>query len=107
MKLAEALILRADKKRRIEQLKYRLIRNAKVQEGEKPAEDPKALIEELERVSQELTVLIQHINRTNTVTELEKGITLSDAIATRDTLIIPLSLLPYPCLNPLDRFPNT
>ncbi len=87
MKLAEALILRADKKKRIEQLKQRLIRNAKVQEGQKPAEDPGMLMEELERISEELVLLIQRINKTNSNTEMEKGVSLSDAIASRDILV--------------------
>jgi hypothetical protein len=34
MKLAEALIMRADHQKRIESLKHRMNRNAKVQEGE-------------------------------------------------------------------------
>ena len=38
MKLAEALILRADIQKRIEQLRSRLTDNAKEQEGEKPGE---------------------------------------------------------------------
>ena len=44
MKLAEALQERADLNRRIEQLRYRLGNNALMQEGEKPAEDPAALL---------------------------------------------------------------
>lgn len=48
MKLAEALQERADLNRRIEQLRYRLSNNVLVQEGEKPLEDPAALLEELE-----------------------------------------------------------
>jgi ABC-type hemin transport system substrate-binding protein len=48
MKLAEALILRADTQKRIEQLKQRLNANARVQQGEKPAEDPKKLMTELD-----------------------------------------------------------
>ena len=48
MKLAEALQERADLNRRIEQLRYRLNNNVLVQEGEKPLEDPAALLEELE-----------------------------------------------------------
>jgi hypothetical protein len=40
MKLAEALILRADCQKRIAQLKSRLLVNAKVQEGDAPAGDP-------------------------------------------------------------------
>ena len=41
MKLAEALIERADLQRRLEQLKQRLNQNAQYQEGEEPAEEPK------------------------------------------------------------------
>ena len=92
MKLAEALILRADRKNRLEQLKQRLIRNAKVQEGEKPAEAPEALIEEMEQVTQDLVRLIQQINRTNSATFIEPGVSLSDAIATRDILILKQAL---------------
>ena len=88
MKLAEALIARADNNKHIEQLKQRLMRNAKVQEGEKPAEDPTGLMDELERLSQELEALIQRINRTNSVTQFEKNVSLSDALATRDILAL-------------------
>lgn len=86
MKLAEALILRADYQKRIEQLKQRILRNARVQEGDKPAEDPRELTEELEQVSKKLQQLIQRINRTNSAIELEPGATLSDALAVRDVL---------------------
>lgn len=86
MKLAEALILRADQQKRVEQLKQRLLRNAKVQEGDAPAENPQPLLEELDHVSEELEQLIQRINHTNSVTELEPGLTLTDALATRDVL---------------------
>ena len=68
MKLAEALILRADCQKRIAQLKSRLLTNAKVQEGDAPAETPQELIAELERVSAELLDLIKRINRTNSAT---------------------------------------
>jgi hypothetical protein len=88
MKLAEALILRADHQKRIEQLKQRLVRNAKVQEGERPAEDPAPLIEELNETVHGLLTLIQQINSTNAATEIERGKTISDAIAERDLLRI-------------------
>ena len=88
MKLAEALVIRADQKKRIEQLKLRIVRNAKVQDGEKPAEDPALLIEELEKIALELELLIQRINKTNSNTEFDDGISISDAIATRDILIL-------------------
>ncbi len=92
MKLAEALVLRADSKKRIEQLKQRIIRNAKVQEGDKPAEEPEALIREMENTSQELVEIIQRINKTNSVTEVETGVSLSDAIATRDILVMKVAI---------------
>lgn len=86
MKLAEALILRADYQKRIEQIKQRLTRNAKIQEGDEPAETPANLIKELERIFKELLRLIQRINATNSAVKLEKGLTISDAIAVRDVL---------------------
>ena len=86
MKLAEALILRADCKKRLEQLKARVIRNAKVQEGDAPAEEPQALLAEAERVARELADLVKRVNRTNSATEFGEGLSLSDALAERDAL---------------------
>jgi hypothetical protein len=88
MKVAEALILRADHQRRLQQLKQRLLRNAKVQEGDDPAEDPRGLIAELERVAADLERLIQRINRTNAATALAGAGTVSDALARRDVLAL-------------------
>lgn len=85
MKLAEALILRADHQTRIFQLRQRLSRSARVQEGEQPPENPQELIAELETLSAGLTQLIQRINRTNSVTNLGDRL-LSDALADRDVL---------------------
>ena len=44
MKLAEALSIRKDLQKRIEQLKSRLENTVKVQEGEQPAENPEDLL---------------------------------------------------------------
>jgi len=88
MKLAEALILRADCQKRIGQLKSRLQTNAKVQEGDVPAEAPQDLIAELVRVSAELLNLIRRINRTNSTTEFAGTLTISDALAERDVLTL-------------------
>ena len=88
MKLAEALILRADCQKRIAQLKSRLLTNARVQEGDKPAETPKELLAELDRVSAELLDLIKRINRTNCATLFAKRRTISDALADRDVLAL-------------------
>ena len=87
MKLAEALILRADCQKRLEQLKQRLLASAKVQEGDEPPENPQELIAEVERVASQLLSLIQNINKTNSATEYESGRTLSDALAERDVLM--------------------
>lgn len=54
MKLAQALILRSDTQKRIEQLKVRLLSNAKTQENESPSEDPKLLLKELDKLTSEL-----------------------------------------------------
>lgn len=88
MKLAEALILRADCQKRIAQLKGRLLLNAKVQEGDAPAETPQELIAELGRVSTELLELIKRINKTNSATAFAGQGTISDALAERDVLAV-------------------
>ena len=87
MKLAEALILRADCQKRFAQLKSRLIANAKVQEGDQAAEDPKELATELERVADQLADLIKRINKTNSTTLFAGEGTISDALADRDVLV--------------------
>jgi hypothetical protein len=86
MKLAESLILRADYQKRFEQLRARIVRNAKVQEGDLPSENPQELLAELERLAAELADLIKRINRTNSNTAFDAGCTLSDALAERDVL---------------------
>lgn len=85
MKLAEALQERADLNRRIEQLRYRLSNNVLVQEGEKPLEDPAALLEELESSFTHLEWLIARINLTNCAVKVE-GRSLTELIARRDVL---------------------
>ena len=86
MKLAEALILRADCQKRFEQLKARAQSSAMVQEGDQPAENPTVLIVELEAVARERADLIKCINRTNSFTMFEGERMLSDALAERDVL---------------------
>ena len=85
MKLAEALIMRADCQKRIAQLQQRLMRSAKVQEGEQSPENPQELLAELDATIVELTQLIQRINSTNAVTSVQDQ-SLSDALAQRDIL---------------------
>ncbi len=87
MKLAEALILRADYQKRFAQLKSRLLANAKVQEGDRAAEDPRDLSAELEKVAEQLADMIKRINKTNSATVFAGG-TISDALADRDVLAL-------------------
>ena len=86
MKLAEALILRADAQKRIQQLRERLNRSAKTQEGEAPPENPQELLTELGYVVAEFTNLVKRINRTNAQTAFDEKKTLTDALAERDGL---------------------
>lgn len=92
MKLAEALQERADLNIRIEQLRSRLCMNATVQEGEKPAEDPRKLLSELEGCLARLEELMAQINLTNSRTMAE-GMTLTQWIARRDALKIRIEAL--------------
>jgi hypothetical protein len=93
MKLAEALILRSDRKKRLELLRERLVRIAKVQEGDQPAENPAELLAEVDRTAADLTRLIKQINRTNLTARLDDGRTIADAIADRDDLRLRHSML--------------
>lgn len=85
MKLAEALQERADADRRIEELRQRIQNNCLVQEGEKPAEDPAELLEELGACLERLEWLMAAINKTNSATVID-GMTLTEMLARRDCL---------------------
>lgn len=92
MKLAEALSIRKDLQKRIEQLKSRLLNNVKVQEGDEPAEKPAELMAELDRCLVQLQELIYKINVTNLNTKYE-GRTLTEMMAERDVLKIRIQML--------------
>ena len=85
MKLATALSERADIQRRISELSVRLNNNAKVQEGEAPAENPQELLKELDACFLRLEELIARINKTNNETKAG-GHSITDLIARRDCL---------------------
>ena len=68
MKLAEALLLRADRNRSLEQLKQRSGVSARYQEGENPPEEARDLVAAASAVLDELEILIRNINRTNSGT---------------------------------------
>lgn len=92
MKLAQALILRADTQKRIEQLKVRLLSNAKTQENESPSEDPKLLLKELDKLTSELFGLICSINLTNSSAKFD-GMSLTEMIAKKDALALKANVL--------------
>lgn len=85
MKLATALAERSDIQNRINTISVRLDNNAKVQEGDVPAENPKALMEELDRLIVRLEDLVARINLTNSGTVYE-GKTITEFLAHRDCL---------------------
>ena len=85
MKLANALTERAELQTKVRQLENRLMNNAQVQEGERPAEDPAALLAELEAAYAALEDLIARINLTNSAT-LSGGKSLTALLARRDCL---------------------
>jgi outer membrane murein-binding lipoprotein Lpp len=93
MKLAEALVLRADIQKRVEALRGRLRQSALVQEGEKPPEDPQELLAELDRLLNQLAGLIERINRSNLQTALPDGRTVTAALAQRDAIALRQSIL--------------
>jgi hypothetical protein len=86
VKLAEALALRADARRRVEQLRARITGSARFQEGEDPPEDAAALLVEVDGALDELEQLIRRVNRTNAATDLGADGTMTDALARRDVL---------------------
>ena len=86
MKLAEALLLRAEYRNKLDNLHQRILANLKVQEGDTPHEDPKALLEESMELHRALCALVQRIDRANGTICLPGGETLSQALARRDML---------------------
>jgi hypothetical protein len=86
MKLAEALALRSDLQTQLVELGKRLQQNARYQEGEEPAEDAAALLAQVDRITVELETLIVQVNVRNLATEVEPGVSMTAALARRDSL---------------------
>jgi hypothetical protein len=107
MKLAEALVLRADLQKRIAQLRERLRQSALVQEGEQPPENPEQLLTELDQLLNQLGEMIARINRTNMQVHLPEGEVLSDALARRDMLSLRygiITVLAETAANRIERY---
>ena len=93
MKLAEALSIRKDLQKRIQQLGQRIQNNVKVQEGDAPSEEPMELMKELDSCLTQLEDLIWRINATNMKTKNAEGITLTQLMARKDVLTMRVSNL--------------
>ena len=93
MKLAEALILRADLQKELMSLKNRINQNLLVQEGEKPSENPYTLYDEILLKVSELEDLIIKINKTNSNYITSNNESISDLIVKRDMLGKKISIL--------------
>jgi hypothetical protein len=99
MKLAEALLVRADMQKKLASLRERIGKNAVVQSGDEPHEDPVKLIEEAFAVLKEFEALVIRINQANLAHRLADGRSLTQAIAHRDTLAAQHSLLQHAIAN--------
>jgi hypothetical protein len=107
MKLAEALLLRADVQKKLASLQARAQKYAMVQEGERPAEDPQDLLHQIDATATELSRLVFSINRANLSHQTRDGETLTKALADRDALVLRHSILQSiveACAKPPDRY---
>ncbi len=93
MKLAEALLLRADLKKKLASLRDRLTSNAVVQEGDKPHEDPEMLLREAVSVAQQLADLATKVDTANLQHKVADGRSLLQLLAEREVLMVQHSLL--------------
>ena len=84
MKLAEALSIRKDLQKRIEQLGQRIQYNVKVQEGDEPSEQPDELMKELDSCLVQLEELVWRINTTNMQTKNAEGRTVTQLMAQKE-----------------------
>ncbi|WP_300409363.1 DIP1984 family protein [Lagierella sp.] len=92
MKLAEALQVRKDLQIKVDRLRFRITSNCTVQEGEEPSENPKELLEELDRSCAELEDIISKINIANAVVKIGE-LTLTELISKRQILNKKISIL--------------
>ena len=84
--------IRADLQRKVSQMKGRLKDSAKVQEGDKLAENTDDLFKELDSCLVKMEDLIYRINFTN-IRTVHNGETLTQMIARKDVLNLRLSVM--------------
>ena len=93
MKLAEALSIRKDLQKRIQQLGQRIQYNVKVQEGDEPSEQPEELMKELDSCLVQLEELVWRINTTNMQTKNAEGKTVTQLMAQKEVLTMRINTL--------------
>lgn len=93
MKLAEALLLRSEYQNKIANIQSRIMANLKVQENDKPHENPEMLLKEVFEINEQLCILVKKINARNNTVKLPNGQLLSEALADRDMLMKKRNLL--------------
>jgi len=86
MKLAEALIERAEIKKKNANLIERMKDNVKVQEGDLPAEMLEELLPEYEKNMERFILLTHKINETNNKTSFDDKMNIAEIITERDCL---------------------
>ena len=108
MKLSEALIIRSDLQKRVEQIRTRLVANAKVQEGDKTVENPTEILAELNQTLKDLGNIIKRINLTNSKV-IDGKKTMTELLADRDVLSMKIKIeqeFLTAARNKIDRYSN-
>jgi len=93
MKIAEALAERAELAKKLRGIRVRIESSARFHEGEEPLEDATVLITEARALLHRQAAIVSSVNRTNMMTELESGVTITAALARRDMLTQEIQLL--------------
>lgn len=93
MKIAEALAERAEIAKKLRVLRARIAAAARFHEGEEPLEDAVTLLGEARAAIKREAALVSMINRTNMLTEVSPGVTITMALARRDMLAAEISIL--------------
>jgi hypothetical protein len=86
MKLGEALNERARLSKKVTETRDLWSSVLVTNEGEEPALDPQGLLDDALKTINEIGLLAARINNTNSLTLLETGETITEAIARRDVL---------------------
>ena len=87
MKLAEALLIRADQKKKILSLRERVAQNALAQEGDAPREDIAKLIAECFAVIAEQQALVLKIDAANAAAKLPDGLGQRDVLMQQHSVL--------------------